>query len=427
VSACSNNDQSENVSAPMQGEVDRLVKLYLERDFHKIEPRLEILDEDWDDVEVQGTAYYVSVDEPGASNDNNGLFPTYQGGKDGPLKDFNARPPNLEPGDVLFIGEGDYVLDETLSLSFDGLKDRPITIRNYPGVRPVIRVQHRDLHVIRLQGDGLVLQGLEIVGGLQYGVLMKGDYQTVRYNIIRRAGFDGVKGNLDSDYGLIEENEIHSFDHEGVDIVRGDHWIVRNNIIHDSTNTGSNEEEHSSHGIFAKGGSDDILIENNEVYNIKSRWTAAIELGGTTADEFLDFEPSGEYPFEATNAIARGNEVYNVDSGVGMVSCSKCTIEDNDIHDTNWQGISIVNGEGERRDTRDSIIRNNLVYNSGSMWYMDKGTSNILFEYNIYGAEALDPYFSFGEVRWRDNTVDVYNFDEYNEIFFYGEGNTLKN
>jgi len=30
------------------------------------------------------TVYYVAVNEPGASDDNNSLYPTYQDGQDGP-------------------------------------------------------------------------------------------------------------------------------------------------------------------------------------------------------------------------------------------------------------------------------------------------------------------------------------------------------
>ena len=33
---------------------------------------------------------YVATNEPGASNSNNGKFPTYRGGLDGPFKDLNS-------------------------------------------------------------------------------------------------------------------------------------------------------------------------------------------------------------------------------------------------------------------------------------------------------------------------------------------------
>jgi hypothetical protein len=59
-------------------------------------------------TETNGTVYYVAVDEPGASDDNNGLFPTYQGEQDGPWLTIQHAANTMMAGDVTYIRGGTY-------------------------------------------------------------------------------------------------------------------------------------------------------------------------------------------------------------------------------------------------------------------------------------------------------------------------------
>jgi hypothetical protein len=52
--------------------------------------------------------YYVVVNEPGASDSNNGLYPTYQGGQDGPWVTIRHAADVMVAGDTTYIRAGIY-------------------------------------------------------------------------------------------------------------------------------------------------------------------------------------------------------------------------------------------------------------------------------------------------------------------------------
>ena len=57
---------------------------------------------------TDATVYYVAVNEPGASDDNNGLYPTYQDGLDGPWLTIQRAASTMTAGDVTYVRAGTY-------------------------------------------------------------------------------------------------------------------------------------------------------------------------------------------------------------------------------------------------------------------------------------------------------------------------------
>ncbi len=54
------------------------------------------------------TVYYVAANEPGASDSNNGGYPTYQGGQDGPWLTIQHAADTMTAGDTTYVRAGTY-------------------------------------------------------------------------------------------------------------------------------------------------------------------------------------------------------------------------------------------------------------------------------------------------------------------------------
>jgi hypothetical protein len=50
--------------------------------------------------------YYVAINEPGASDDLNGLYPTYAGENNGPWRSIESATRNLKAGETAYIRAG---------------------------------------------------------------------------------------------------------------------------------------------------------------------------------------------------------------------------------------------------------------------------------------------------------------------------------
>src|SRR5574341_1475358 len=131
-----------------------------------------------------GSNYFIMQQEPGASNENDGLSPYYQGGKRGPWKDlyFPGSHSGLNLCEAfLYVGAGTYGIPEDCVLSAHEL-----TVSAFPGAKPILWNRSTDA-ALTLRGDGIVLEGLTIQGTeCRYLVLMTG-----RMCVIKRCRFEG--------------------------------------------------------------------------------------------------------------------------------------------------------------------------------------------------------------------------------------------
>jgi hypothetical protein len=164
-------------------------------------------------------SYYVATD----GNDTyNGLYPSYQGGSNGPRRHINQGISLLTAGDTLFIRAGTYT--EVVSVGKSGTSSGRITISGYPGETVIVDGQHsipgspgvrswdplfnikgsyvtaRDLQIINSNGTGLEMRGnydsaINVQARLnnEQGILMFGSYDL--------ADNCDVYGNAYSNYG----------------------------------------------------------------------------------------------------------------------------------------------------------------------------------------------------------------------------------
>jgi hypothetical protein len=73
--------------------------------------------------------YYVATGEPGASDDNNGLHPTYQDGQDGPWLTIQSVAGAMAAGDVTYVRAGTYY-ESGIFLAHSDAPGAPITLTN---------------------------------------------------------------------------------------------------------------------------------------------------------------------------------------------------------------------------------------------------------------------------------------------------------
>lgn len=181
-------------------------------------------------------------------------------------------------------------------------------------------------------------------------------------------GGDCIKVNHTDDVWILD-NDLHNADTatgsaQGIDLVAVHRGIVRNNHVHDIAN---------SQGMFAKGGSSDVVFERNLVERLVSvdgnADTIGIVLGGVT-DRRVFVPPDA--PYEATRIIARNNIVIAADgAGIGAQGCHDCWIVNNTLWHTGRRGYAIQLSQGAtglRASSEISVnmhvrVINNLVGN----------------------------------------------------------------
>jgi len=81
--------------------------------------------------------YYVAANEPGASDDNNGLYSTYQGGQDGPWLTIQHAANTMTAGGTTYVRAGTYY-ESGIIFAHSGTAGAPITLSNYESEEVII-------------------------------------------------------------------------------------------------------------------------------------------------------------------------------------------------------------------------------------------------------------------------------------------------
>jgi hypothetical protein len=188
-----------------------------------------------------------------------------------------------EPGDTITLAPGTYVLQKRLRAATAGTADRPITVRASGVDDAVIEVSTTE--GINVSAPYWRFENLDMVGvcdthsACEHAFHIVGDADGVVVAGSRLRDFNAaIKGNVAKDesgewatpdHVIIEGNEIfNAIPRETdnpvttIDVVGGEGWIVRDNLIHDFGKAGGNGV---SYAAFLKGNSKDGLFERNVV------------------------------------------------------------------------------------------------------------------------------------------------------------------
>ena len=289
---------------------------------------------------ASGKVYYVAVNEPGASDTNNGLFPTHQGGLDGPWLSIEHAANRAQAGDTVYVRAGVYY-ESGITFAHSGAPGAPITLVNYQSEAVVIdgSTTKEEIPGIWIsEGYGYyVIQGFIIRYMINSGIATDGDTTEAYRGIIIRDcilhdnGWSGIElAAVDS--FVVESVEAYNNAFYGLNITSSDggtlspaNGLVQNSSFHHHTGD-------EGHGLAINQGHD-IIVRNSLAFH-----------NTIHGFDVSDWPKKGEVSF---NIIVEGNQSY--ENGVA--------------------GFAI------NSDSHHVIYQRNLAYRNGADW-ADRGSSS---------------------------------------------------
>lgn len=174
---------------------------------------------------ASGSAFFVAAEEPGASDRNNGRYPTHRGGQDGPWLTVRHAAEVMGPGDVTCVRAGVYI-EAGITFGTTGVPGSPITLAGYPGEEAI------------LDGTGVtdLLPGIWIDSG-------KG-YLVIEGLTIRNMPWSGIGSDPQTSApypGLvIRDCDLYGNGWSGIDLAAAEGFLVEGVQAHDNAFYGLN-------------------------------------------------------------------------------------------------------------------------------------------------------------------------------------------
>jgi hypothetical protein len=268
---------------------------------------------------------------------------------------------HAQPGQRIALAPGDYTLGRT-TITRNGTPDQPIVLA--AAIRGTAHIHSHVIEMFKLYASDWVFEGLDIIGDAgtdhAFHIVADADRTVIRNNRLRNFNA-AIKANPEHgklpDRVLIENNVFYNDSVREtrapvtpMDIVGGDHWVIRQNFIADF---GSNK---ITYGAFLKGGSTNGIIERNLVV-CEWKTKGGIRVG-------LSFGGGGTMP----GAIYR-------------------------------------TAEGE--EEHGGIIRNNVIANcpNAEAIYLNKAGGSKIYNNTIYNAYGIQARFPATPTEIRNNVI----------------------
>jgi len=265
------------------------------------------------------------------------------GNRAAPYKTIEDALDAAAPGTTIMVLPGTYA--ENVIVRDSGTADAPIVLRAAGAVEEtVIRPASDEYDTIDIGGaDHIVIDGFTIhapqteMNGVAVYARTPDDgfdtasHVTIRNNVIVGGNGDGIKGSK-AEFVTITGNTItgHTGEESAIDFVGVRNAEVTNNRILDSAH----------HGVIIKGGSEDVIFENNLIDGIAK---SGIEVGGYTELPFYwpGFLEEG-LEFEVRNVVVKGNEITGTGgTGLRVVGGRKVEVVGNEIREVGNYLVSI--------------------------------------------------------------------------------------
>jgi len=279
-----------------------------------------------------------------------------------PGDQLSAKIAVLLPGDTLLLRSGTY--NEKILLPRSGSAGKLITIRAYPGEKPVIATRGA---VLNLNKDYWLIEGLifDQQKDSTDAVPVSGSNNIIRGCEFRNGSRDCIDGSGKSRNNIIEQCTIRDFvwkrgnDAHGIVLNPGARdWIIRNNTIY---NCGGDciqlyADDKTSVASYSKN----ITIAGNILYTKL----------GADSENALDFKGVDSCLVEANEMYGFANKAWVTQKG-----CRNITGRYNRIHDSQ-RGMEF---RGEGGKTQANIrLHKNVLYNIQDFYAIKfDGVSNV--------------------------------------------------
>ena len=325
--------------------------------------------------------YYVATD---GSDTNPGTL-------NSPFKTIQTGIDVLEEGDTCYVRGGTY--NEGLVLKQSGTSSAPITIKNYNG--ETVTVNSGNVQAVRTGGRRhyYTIDGLGFISN--HVTYSNGKHWSLDFE---DGIWDGFTNPTGGNNGFILSNcyiegSVHFYGHnilvENCEVNGRNQWT--NGVAdaytasHDNTYQYNTVYGFTQRGFWSLQYTNNVTIENNIIHDV--------------GNAGIDFDGAG-YP--DYNCIARGNIIYNVGGrGIELENAFNGIVEGNIIHDSDKWAISLINyGPGIahdewRDDDTNTIVRNNLVYNTaegGIVLHACPGVK--IYNNTVYRNNATPGYYA---------------------------------
>lgn len=307
-----------------------------------------------------GNVYYVAASDPNASDDNNGLHPTYQDGQDGPWLTIQRAASTMIAGDVTYVRAGTYY-ESGISFAHSGAPGAPTTLANYQSEEVVIdgsQSTDETPGIWIIEGRShYVIQGFTIRNMGWSGITTDEETTetfrgiTIRDCILHNNGWSGIElSAVDGVAGFAINSDSH-------------HVLYRNNVAWrngaDWTGRGASSGFLCYEGCWHVEWVNNVAIENTDAgFWVKDE----LGLYGTPGDALLVFKNNitynnGRPEWEQRPALIVKGAVWQV-----------IATHNNWAVTPGWQGmvagINLV-GEGGNMFTADDI--NNGAFQAGNV------------------------------------------------------------
>jgi len=282
---------------------------------------------------TNGMEYFVAANDPGASNDNNGLSPVYRGGRDGPWLTIQRAADSMTAGDVAYIRGGTYY-ESGISFAHGGTPGAPVTLANY-------------------QSEEVFIDGSRSPEGHPGIRIAEGrDHCVIRGLTIRNMSDSGIATDEEASDPFqnitIRDCILHDNGWSGIHLAAVDGFVVDNVEAHDNAYYGLNIAGSEDGELSAANG----VVRNSSFYN-------------HTGEEGHGLAINQGHDIAVTDCAAYHNTVHGFDVSdwpkYGELSYN-ITFEGSHSYDNGVAGFAV------NSDSHHVVYRNNVAWGNGAAW-----------------------------------------------------------
>ncbi len=227
---------------------------------------------------LAATTYYVS---PGGNDGNSGL----SSGEAWAAIDNGDRLGVLQPGDSVLVLPGSYVAAASYELTSSGTSLQPIVYCKYGSGAVLIDGGTLPTGVVRLTGDYLIVDGLEVTGGNTVGVDILSDHCVVKYCHVHDSGARGIR--VTGTYNTLLRNTISNTGVAGIE-VGSEYNYSYNNTLYGCGTRGIHYSAGVTEGrIFnniCAGNSEGIRAKATVICGFNCLWSNTLNYTNTVVD-----------------------------------------------------------------------------------------------------------------------------------------------